>query len=261
MISDLSATVSHIYLYPIKSLPRVKVDVAPILPSGALKNDRRWALYGESDKVVHSKKHKNLHDIQLSFDNDFHTWNLAWKNNQPVKFNYNEEVHEIENWFSEHLSLKVKLRENLKEGFPDDLEANGPTFISIESLQQVASWYDNLTFTETSKRFRSNIELKTNAPFWEDKLANDSLPFFTVGETKWKGLKICQRCAVPTRDTLIGLETEDFIAKFKSHRERMLPPWSEIKKFNHFYKLGINTELIQLGSSNALKAGDSLSLR
>jgi hypothetical protein len=83
-------------------------------------------------------------------------------------------------------------------------------------------------------------------PFWEDRLVAGAGPegHFSIGEATWRGRTICQRCAVPTRDSKTGEVIPHFARTFARQRERQLPAWAPRAGFDHFYRLAINMQLI-----------------
>src|SRR5581483_2540325 len=99
-----------------------------------------------------------------------------------------------------------KLVENLVNGFPDDLNAPGPTVISTATLRTVASWFPGLTVDDMRLRFRANLEIDGVEPFWEDRLYGEQGESVTIriGRVTIEGVNPCQRCVVPTRDPSTG---------------------------------------------------------
>ena len=64
---------------------------------------------------------------------------------------------------SDALGKHVFLEERLEGGFPDDLDAPGPTIISTETLNEVARWF-GWGDEEVRRRFRMNLELTDDTP-------------------------------------------------------------------------------------------------
>ena len=55
---------ARIVIYPVKSLDGQDVSAATILPSGAIENDRRFAIVDEDGFVVHGKRTPAVHTIR-----------------------------------------------------------------------------------------------------------------------------------------------------------------------------------------------------
>jgi hypothetical protein len=155
-------------------------------------------------------------------------------------------------WLSHYLGLPVTVQENILTGFPDDLNAPGPTLISTATLEAVAQWFPQLDLAEVRRRFRTNLELTNTAPFWEEQLygESDGGVLFQIGHLTLTGINPCQRCIVPTRSSFTGQSDRTFQRQFVQQRQATLPAWAPRSRFNHFYKLAVNTRLV---------AGDGLS--
>ncbi|MEO1069043.1 MAG: MOSC domain-containing protein, partial [Cyanobacteria bacterium J06638_6] len=97
--------------------------------------------------------------------------------------------------------------------------------------------------------------------FWEDQLFGpDSAPVrFAIGDVVLEGINPCQRCIVPTRDALTGAATDRFQKTFAQQRVTTLPAWTHPSRFNHFYRLAVNTNIPNQGGK-FLRVGDNVSL-
>ena len=116
--------------------------------------------------------------------------------------------------------------------------------------------------SEVRNRFRANIEIDAPEPFWEDRLfeLEEHYVPFKIGNITFAGLNPCQRCIVPTRDSATGASTDSFTKTFIENRKRTLPDWAEESRFDHFYKLSVNTKIIQAEKDSVIKLGDELTL-
>lgn len=257
------ARVAAIYVYPFKSLDPVPVQSARMLESGALQWDRTFALMDAQDKYVNGKRHARIHQLRSSFDAMLRTVTLAGPaTRRASSFHVDHQREELNAWLSEFFGFAVHVAENESAGFPDDTDAPGPTLISTATLREVASWFPGISLDSIRRRFRSNIEIDGVPPFWEDRLygpAGVMVPF-RVGAIALEGTNPCQRCAVPPRDPSTGQAIPDFVKTFSARREQTLPPWAERSRFNHFYRLAINTRLSPGSASALLSCGDTLAI-
>jgi uncharacterized protein YcbX len=105
-------------------------------------------------------------------------------------------------------------------------------------------------------RLRANLEVDAKEPFWEDQLVSNPGQKFRIGETTWHAERVCQRCVVPTRDSLTGEITHRFQRVFAERRRATLPPWSPARLFNHHYRVAINTRLVDMGGAHSLAVRD-----
>jgi uncharacterized protein len=154
------------------------------------------------------------------------------------------------------------LNEDIYRGFPDDTEAPGPTLISTATLETVASWFPGISLDEARRRFRANLEIDGVEPFWEDRLVGPTgkAMSFTVGNIALLGVNPCQRCVVPTRDSLSGEADRGFQKTFAERRRAALPKWASAERFDHFYRLAVNTKLTSGDLTGRLRVGDAVLL-
>ncbi|MEA5597250.1 MOSC domain-containing protein [Rivularia sp. UHCC 0363] len=254
--------VARIYIYPIKSLDGVEVKQARVLQSGALECDRQFAIFDEQGKFVNAKRHPKIHLLRSKFDLENKIVSLQILGSDTEDFNLESEIPRLEVWLSKFFGFTVKLRNNLITGFPDDTVSPGPTIVSTATLKEVASWYSDLNEDDIRRRMRTTIEIDGVPAFWEDKLfcESDNTINFKVGNLQFVGVNPCQRCIVPTRDAVTGEVNSDFQKIFVNKR-RDLPEWVNKSRFNHYYKLAVNTRLASEEFGNeVIKVGDELIL-
>ena len=130
----------------------------------------------------------------------------------------------------------------MREGFPDDGLAPGPTIVSTASLQTVCEWFPGMALDEARRRFRTTLEiagasasadegafcvaLDTLPPFWEDQLFADieiAVVRFKIGEVAFEGSNPCARCPVPARESQTGVTDDGFQKRFTDLRRAQLP--------------------------------------
>jgi uncharacterized protein YcbX len=254
----MAATLRRITIYPIKSLDGIEVDAAQVLASGALENDRRFVLVDADGKYVNGKRTAAIHAIRAAYD----LAAMTVRFNAEHEFSLLHDHSQIAKYLSNALGIACVLQENTTTGFPDDTDAPGPTLISTATLDAVAEWFPGLTHDEAARRFRANLEVDGVEPFWEDRLvgpAGTTVPF-QIGSVRWLGINPCQRCVVPTRDSHSGEPIAGFQKSFAQHRAAALPAWAPCDRFNHFYRLAVNTQLADGQSVGRLSIGDALTL-
>lgn len=248
------AHVSRITLYPLKSLDGIDVPQAEVLPSGALEFDRRWSMIDGQGHFVNAKRTPRIHELSTDFDLVHRQITIGIRGHAIANtFSLTHQTAELCHWLSDFFGFEIQLTENADVGQPDDLQAPGPTIISTASLQEVASWFD-WPIAQTRRRFRANIELTASAPFWEDRLfgPQDKPIRFRVGPVAFEGSNPCARCVVPSRDPDTGLVTPKFAVEFAQHREATLPAWADRTRFDHFYRLSVNTRPSSTGGRIAV---------
>lgn len=257
----MTSHLARIDIFPVKSLDGVSVSQATVLAGGALEGDRTYALFDAQGRFINGKRTATIHHLRSTFSESGQFVTIATDDHPPTAtFHLQQQRSDLEAWLSEYFQQPITLQANHDSGFPDDTNAAGPTVISTATLQAVADWY-GLSLEETRRRFRTNLEIDGVPAFWEDQLFGpDSAPVrFTIGDVVLEGINPCQRCIVPTRDSLTGTATTNFQKTFSQQRADTLPTWAPPSRFNHFYKLAVNTNIVgQYGQ--ILKVGDRVSV-
>ena len=252
-----------IRLYPVKSLDPAPQQTATILPSGALARDREFALRDAQGRFVNAKREPMIHRLRLVWDPDASSVGLRCEgSDRAVRFCLDEQRPALEAWLTKSFDRPITLDRNTAVGFPDDLNAPGPTVISTATLEEVASWYPGLSVEEARTRFRANLEIGGVPAFWEDRLfgaEGERVPF-RIGDVRIEGVNPCQRCIVPTRDSRSAEPDSQFAQTFRTRREQTLPPWANRARFNHFYRLAVNTRIALSEAGKSLHVGDAVTV-
>jgi uncharacterized protein len=248
----------RISIFPIKSLDGLTVSEAQILSSGALKGDREFAIIDSAGKFVNGKRNAKVHLLRSTLDLDARRV-ILWVQDQANQqtFDLDGDRHAMSDWLSNYFGQPVKLVQNLEMGFPDDTDSPGPTIISTATLTTVASWFPQLSYEQVQRRLRTNLEVDAALPFWEDRLfaSAESSVIFRVGDVQIEGINPCQRCIVPTRNPETGEVDNRFQKIFIQKRQETLPDWVERSRFNHFYRLAINTRIPASEAGKVLAIG------
>lgn len=254
---------SKILIYPVKSLEPLSVEQIRVAPGGALEGDRALALFDAENKFINGKRNSRIHLLRSQFDSFTRTLRLgAAQTGLRIAFHIDRERAAMETWLSEFFGMPVQIRQNTEVGFPDDLDCPGPTVIGVSTLGEVASWFAPLDANQIRRRIRANLEISTAPAFWEDRLyaAKGTLVRFRIGEVLLDGNNPCQRCVVPPRDPMTAENFPNFSNIFMQRREQTLPPWAERSRFNHFYRLAVNTIVPTSEAGKTLRVGDEIEI-
>lgn len=257
------AYLSRITVYPIKSFDGVDVTQGEITTGGALKHDRRFALFDPKGKYINGKNNAAIHRLRSTFDLDAETIALTHPDTlTSASFRLDQDIPALTAWLSNYFQTSAQLQENLTHGFPDDPKANGPTIVSQASLDIVSQWFPGLDRPEIARRMRANLEISDAAAFWEDCLftAKDLLREFAIGDVRFLGTNPCSRCIVPTRNSLTGEAYPEFQKIFSQQRKSTLAEGVERSPFSHFYKFTVNTIIPASESGKVLNLGDEIKL-
>jgi len=259
-----SPRLANIRLHPIKSLDPVQVKEARIGPGGGLEFDRVWALYSADVQWVNGKRTAAVHLIRAIFAPDISSVTLSVPGDSrkiPTKsFVFPGDTAAASQWFSAFLEQPITVRYS-PEGFPDDNIANGPTIVSMATLQAVSELFDGMDVDETRQRFRTTLEIDGVLAFWEDQLFGEeerSAVRFRIGEVNFEGSNPCARCPVPPRNPRTGEIIPGFQKRLSDFRRANLPAWTPQSRFDHYYGLATNTRVAATEFGRVLRVGDPL---
>jgi uncharacterized protein len=276
-----------IRLHPIKSLDPIEVREARIGPGGGLEHDRAWALYSVDGRWVNGKRTAAMHLIRAEYAPDLSSVTLSVPGDRrriPARtFPFPSGTEDAAEWFSVYFEQQILVRHSA-EGFPDDTIANGPTIVSTATLRKVCEWFPGLRLESARERFRTTLEIDgahsnmgaiggsaaalagSNGAlpaFWEDLLYGEderSVVRFRIGDVNFEGSNPCARCKVPPRDARTAEELIGFQKRFTDLRRETLPPWAHAARFDHFYRIAVNTRVAPTEVGKLLRVGDVLSL-
>ena len=207
------------------------------------------------------RQRPDIHSLRAQFSADLAdvTLSSARDGGQDV-FHLPADVPKLESYLSDFFGKRIMLVENQLAGFPDDTESPGPTIVSRQTLDEVGRWFAGLGEDEIRARFRANIEIDGDAPFCEDRLIADGrhVVRFDIGGIVFEGVNPCQRCVVPTRHPQTGEIYPHFARHFAERRRDTLPSWTTPERFDHFYRLSVNTRLSPLSTGGTIRVGDEV---
>ena len=249
---------SRIMVYPIKSLDGASINEARMTQGGILEFDRIHAIVDETGACVNGKRTPRVQLLRTEYAPDFQEIAIR-VTDEPTRHHFSlNDFTALNRWLSEFFEFEVSVVSEAKSGFPDDRTAFGPTITSEASLDEIARWFPGLSLENVRRRFRSNLELEVDVPFWEDRLFGKpgELKPFQIGDVQFLGHNPCQRCVVPTRDPDQADPIPGFQKTFMARRKETLPPWAEAERFNHYYRFAINTSVPATEAGKTLRVGD-----
>jgi uncharacterized protein YcbX len=267
---NIQPQLTNILIYPVKSLDGMEIDRAQISSGGALAFDRRWAIVDAGFKFVNAKRTAKIQQLRSQFELLNTGLASEWRSLIHLQtaddasiytFCLTTELTELSQWLSQFFGFSVSLIENKTTGFPDDLNAYGPTIVSTATLEKICEWF-SLDLAEVRRRFRTNLELSGVPAFWEDRLFGtpEEIINFQLGNVQFYGINPCQRCIVPTRDSITGAVFARFQQIFTQQRQQTLPVEVNVARFNHFYRLAVNTQIPLTEAGKFLYTGDRLTV-
>ncbi len=257
-----TAHVARLRIYPFKSLDGVDVDTATLTQRGGLRLDRAFAFVDANGDYINGKAEPRIHRLHVRFDVALERATFFNRiSGASYAFTLDGDLDGLAAWIGNALERRVQVRRDDRGGFPDDREAPGPTIVSTATLETIASWFEGLDADSVRRRLRTNIEVAGVPAFWEDSLygvAGELLPF-RIGDVVLQGTNPCQRCVVPSRDPESGAPLALFAKTVAARRAATLPPWAERTRFNHFYRLAVNTSVPASQMKRTLRLGQRIS--
>lgn len=253
---------SEIYIYPVKSLGGIHLDIANITTRG-LKNDRRFMLIDENGRFMSQREHPQLAIFQTKIEDNFlkiiHKRtgqilliNLS-SNSQLAPLSvtiWDDETSAIEvsseasAWFTQALNIPTRL-----VYMPEESQRKTDVQYALtgEEITSFSDGYPILIIGQSSlndlnnrlenpvniNRFRPNFVFTDGEPFEEDNWHE-----FTVGNIRFFGVKPCARCIMTTIDQ----ETGD-----KKSKEPLLT-LNKYRKAGNKILFGQNVLISQLGT-------------
>lgn len=243
--------------YPVKSLDGEKLSSATLEDkTGAIRGDREYAIVDAAGDYVNGKRTAAVHAIRASYDDG--EIELAIPGNPVLRTDLESGTDRIAKRLRDWFEIDVELIRQPAGGFPDDTALSGPTVISTATLETVASWFPDIGVSDMRQRFRANLEIGGVPAFWEDRLFADhgEVIRFRIGDTPIDGVSPCSRCVVPARDPRTGEETPDFRRRFSDHRAETKPSWLDSDRFDHDFRLMVNTRVPEKGRGTTIDQGD-----
>lgn len=232
---------THIFIYPIKSLGAIRVSEA-IVETRGLQYDRRWMLVNKKGRLLTqrqipemtllkpaltaegleiSHKHQNITPLLIPLDLtsdesiEVRVWNdLVW-----ASF-VNKEADE---WFSKVLGHPCRLMympNDSKRLVDTDYATNGEIVSLADGYPLLILGQESLNFLNQKLkhpvemlRFRPNLVLSGGYPHIEDEWGA-----IQIGEVQFRGVKKCARCAIPNINPKTGKKGIEPTETLKQYR-------------------------------------------
>lgn len=255
--------ITRITVYPIKALDGVAVPSARISAGGTLEHDRNFALFDREGRYVNGKANPDVHRLRSTFDFKNLQVTLGRQGSgKHDRFHAERDRDALEAWLGEFFGFPVRFEYRPPRGFPDDSDAFGPTLISTATLAEIAAWFPQIGRDDLGRRFRANIEIDGVPAFWEDRLFDEpgTVVDYTIGSVRLEGINPCQRCVVPSRDSRTGEIYPGFQKIFAARRRETLPAWAKRSRFNHFYRVAVNTRIPPSETGKEIRVGDEINI-
>ena len=236
---------SEIWVYPIKSLPGIRVNSAQVLSKG-LEGDRRFMLIDHTHTFVTQRNFPQMALFDISVDSN--VIRVRSRSNERLSTLFigtdmpnsetiiksviwQDEVDVVEvhpaysKWFSEALKMDCKL-----VFFPEgNARRIDPEYVKEDHHVSLADGYPYLVIGKNSlndlcertgvelsmKRFRPNFVFDGGTPYEEDEWNN-----FGIGSVLFTGVKPCGRCVLTSVDPETGIAGDEPLKTLASYRKK-----------------------------------------
>ncbi|MBD0402084.1 MOSC domain-containing protein [Flammeovirga sp. EKP202] len=251
-----------INVFPIKSLDSIVLDEVEISEGATLKWDRRWGIHRKSDgRTVNGKKYPTIHKLRTKYDLEDLRVEISSSKVGIGSFVLEGDYTQMNQYLSDYFEEEVYVLENAKTGFPDHSGGNvGASLVSIQTLEKVGEWFD-LSVDEVERRMRMNFIIDNESAFGEDNLMGPSKSeprSFFINDTELRGYKPCERCPVPTRDSITGEAMKGFQKAFLNKRKELQPSILDNELYAHAYMCGIVLNIPEQSVGKLVKSGMSI---
>lgn len=242
----MTSSISHLFIYPIKSLSGLSVNSAELTDRG-LMHDRRWMLVDATGRFITQREDARLclfkvsgaangFNVRVNDEADLSV-TVPWDISQgPVceVIIWSDRCQAIEadatvnDFFSHVLQKRCRLvyMPEVSKRTVDHLFSDGQALTAFGDgypllLLGAASLQDlNARLTERGEkalgwdRFRPNIVVQTTVPFEEDAWAR-----FRIGNIEGRGVKLCSRCVFTTIDQETGVASKEPLRTLSTYRK------------------------------------------
>ncbi len=224
----------EIYLYPIKSLPGIKLTESAVKFRG-LAGDRRMMLIDSDNRFMSLRERSELSSFEINFtDSGLEVKNgsikieiddNSFEGLTQVKIWSDETVavratNQINDWFSEILEQNVNLVRMTSESSRNKSKNDGkvsfadqwPLLVLCES--SVSDLNSRLQSPVTIRHFRPNLVVDNGVPYDEESWGK-----FSIGSVEFEGQGPIGRCNVVDMDPETGERFGDVLKTISSYRK------------------------------------------
>ena len=254
--------ISHIKIYPIKSLDGIELQSAEV-GIRSLLHDREFAMLAEDGRFVNGKRTGRVNQLKASYD--LLNYRVIFSErgaDEQSSFHLIDDKEKIEAWLSDFFNLKISFLHNKEGRLLDVPDKSCVTMLSTGSLVYLSQNIKGHSVDDLRLRFRASLEISGVPAFWEDRLANsDGEPVhYRVGDVHVVGIKLRARCNVPPQDPFTGELDKTFIKKMITARDKNVPDWSTVRELPSLYYLTADCFIPDSETGKSINLGDEVEI-
>ena len=235
-----NASLSGLYVYPIKSCAGISLESAELDPTG-LRHDRRWMLVDETGEFMSQRAHPRMALISTRLSDELLVASAPGMPDLEIPLRLeNEDLIDVcvfgdtnlgarvgkdaDRWFGEFLTFPCRLVhkpdddprlvDSLYAASGDQVGfADGFAFLLI-SEASLEDLNDRLEDPLPMNRFRPNFVIRGCDPYAEDGWSR-----LRVGDVPFRVAEACPRCAITTVDQGTGIRAKEPLRTLATYRK------------------------------------------
>ncbi len=235
---------SEIWIYPVKSLPGIKLESAQINSRG-LEFDRHWMLVDEQGQFMSQRRSVTMALIHVTLETDALQFEFEGKNTLRIPYRHNTGgtmsvtvwkdtlkanlvSEQADGWFSDVLKMPVHLVSmadsvvrRVDPGYAGETDQTGFSdgfpflLLSRESIDDLNKRIDDAENPMEVRRFRPNLVVSGCAPYAEDDWLK-----IRIGNIGFRVVKPCSRCVITTINPDTASKSDEPLRTLNSYRKR-----------------------------------------
>lgn len=235
---------SEIWIYPVKSLPGIRLERATINARG-VEYDRHWMLVDEQGQFMSQRRSVKMAKIQVALDDDALQLDYETKDSLRIPLQADNDStitvtvwkdtleaglvsEQADAWLSGVLEMPVRLvcmRETVKRrvdpGYAHDTDqtgfADGFPFLLLgeSSIDDLNQRIDDADQVMDVRRFRPNLVVSGSKPYAEDDWFR-----VRIGDIDFRVAKPCSRCVITTVNPDTTVKSAEPLKTLNTYRRK-----------------------------------------
>ena len=251
---------SRIVVYPIKSLDGLALDAAQVMPTGAPGERSPLCDALRQAAWISGKTNPGVHPLRAAFDQDAPRAPAFRDGRAAGEFSLSGDLAPLNAWLSDYFEEPVMVVENRRRRFsrryrfarphdPGPTDAGGSSHLVHDAYGRRAA-----------PPLSRNLEFEGVAPFCEDRLVADGrhVVRFAIGEVVFEGSRPASAIHRPYARFAYGRDLSALRPPVRRARAATLPSWTVTDRFDHYYRLTVNTRLSPLSAAGEIHLGDEV---
>ena len=212
---------------------------------------------------MNAKCEPRVHEIRVAYDADVTSATFSSPRiPEPLEFALDGETGPLETWLSAHFEQPITLQCDLDGGFPDDPDALGPTVVSTATLAAIAAWFPFQDSPNTTCACVCGPTSRSAACPRFGKISSSPRP---ATSSRSGSAKPCSKAPTRARVASCRVATRSPASRCPrsprwcpSSGRRRSQSWAERSRFDHFYRLTVNTQAGPGQAGRTIAVGDVL---